>query len=88
MLDVYDEKGVPPLKKMTGTFILEKVPQGTELTVSFVYGLKMGVLGKLIDAVMVRPQFVKGPPTTALALKHYVETGKKITKQDLKKLGF
>lgn len=42
------------------------------------YSLKMGPVGALMDATLVKPQFSKGFGGLLAGLKHYTETGEQV----------
>jgi carbon monoxide dehydrogenase subunit G len=85
-LNVRPLKKAPPFKKATARFQLDSVGQKTRVAVDINYTLRFGPLGRLLDALMVRPQFSKAAPEILLGLKHYVETGEKVDPAVVKKL--
>jgi len=73
-MEVIDGSLLPPYRHMSGKLNIEAVSQSqTKVTFSFRYRLKFGLIGQLIDLVMVRPQFKKAPPKYVNGLKKYVE---------------
>ncbi|MEM6428867.1 MAG: SRPBCC family protein [Deinococcota bacterium] len=82
-------KGMPSFKHFVGEFKLEQVgsqshPQ-TQVMMTFRYELS-GLLGGLINQVMMKRQFQILSPKVLQGLKHYVETGHKATPADLKQM--
>ena len=75
-VEIRNGRGVPPFAKAFGT--LEVLPADGASEARFVleYRLKFGVLGKLMDRFMVRPQFSKVVPSVLEGLKQYVEDKK------------
>ncbi len=53
----------------------QKKTEETSVTVSPIYQLKYGPIGKLLDAVMVRNQYQKGMGELLQGLKNHVEGG-------------
>ncbi len=66
-------KMLPPYRQMTGTIELNEAGGRTEAKFTFAYKLKGGILGKLMNALFIRPQFRKAPPKYVSGLKEYVE---------------
>lgn len=66
---------LPPHKFMQGRFELKGCGQECEVTFQFSYKLKYGLLGRLLDALIIRPQFKKAPPQYVQGLKKHVEQG-------------
>ena len=55
-------------------FTLVSEGDATAVTVSPLYQLKYGVLGKILDTLLVRPTYRKGMRDLLRGLKHHVET--------------
>ena len=72
-LEVIGGKMLPPYKFMRGHFQLAPDGAGTRVTFTFSYELKYGKLGRLMDILLIRPQFKKAPPKYVTGLKSYVE---------------
>jgi hypothetical protein len=64
-----------PFKSVDIRFSLRAQENGTLVTVSPVYELKYGVLGKLLDRVYVGRTYEQGMNDLLAGLKKYVETG-------------
>ncbi len=79
-------KKAPPFRNATGHFQLDSVGQKTGVALDINYTLRFGLLGRLLDALMVRPQFRKAVPELLLGLKHYVETGETVDPAVIKRL--
>ncbi|MDN5203056.1 SRPBCC family protein [Fulvivirgaceae bacterium BMA10] len=76
---------LPPYEFMSGTIALHEFNEKTVANFSFSYKLKYGVIGRFLDKTMIRPQFKKAPPKYVLGLKYYVENGRKISSEELKR---
>ncbi len=85
-LDIRPLKKAPPFRNATGHFQLDSVGQKTRVALDINYTLRFGLLGRLLDALMVRPQFRKAVPELLLGLKHYVETGETVDPAVIKRL--
>ena len=72
-MKVIGGKMLPPYNTMNGTVSLVNTDMGTLVTFSFSYKLKFGALGRLMDTIMIRPQFSKAPPKYVSGLKSYLE---------------
>lgn len=81
-------KMMPPTHVMRGELRLMDHGEACKVSFDLHYRLKGGVVGKLMDALMIRPQFVKAPPQYVIGLKHFVENGQKISKSQLRTYGF
>lgn len=75
-LDVIPVEKAPPLKDATGRIELKDQGNGSvRVTMTLQYGLKFGLVGALMDRLLVRPQFTKMVPAVLKGLKRHVETG-------------
>ena len=81
-VEIFDGRRTPPFKEAWGQFTLEEVPDGggTLTRLQLHYELKGGILGGVIDRVMVRRQYGNGLKLALAGLKHHVETGKSVEK--------
>jgi len=70
----------------SGEISIHQDADGTLVHFHIQYELKFGPLGRLMDALMVRPQFAKVIPNVLLGLKHYAETGETVTPQVIKRI--
>ena len=73
-MEVTGGKFLPPYHFMQGKVELKAIEQKTEVTFKFTYVLKFGAMGRLMDSIMIRPQFKKAPPQYISGLKQYVES--------------
>ncbi|WP_149304488.1 SRPBCC family protein [Pareuzebyella sediminis] len=73
ILQVIGGKMLPPYRFMEGKVDLIEIGKKTKVTFSFSYQLKYGILGRLMNALLIRPQFKKAPPQYVAGLKEYVE---------------
>ena len=85
-LDIRPLKKAPPFRKATARCQLNSVGQRTRVAVDIEYTLRFGLLGRLLDALMFRPQFGKAVPEILLGLKHYIETGETVNPAVVKRL--
>lgn len=74
-VEIFGGRRTPPFKEAWGRFTLENVPGGTLTKLQLHYELKGGILGGLIDRLMVRRQYGKGLKLALAGLKYHVETG-------------
>ena len=71
--EVIGGKMLPPYKFMRGTVKVLAEGNKCKVTFCFKYQLKFGALGKLMDILIIRPQFRKAPPKYVYGLKKYAE---------------
>ncbi|KJD31196.1 hypothetical protein PW52_16775 [Tamlana sedimentorum] len=74
VLEVVGGKMLPPYRFMKGRIDLVELDEKTKVTFLFSYQLKYGILGRMMNALVIRPQFKKAPPKYVNGLKEYVET--------------
>lgn len=72
VLEVVGGKMLPPYRFMQGRVDIAG-EEKTNVTFSFSYQLKYGVLGQWMNRLFIRPQFVKAPPKYVSGLKEYIE---------------
>jgi ribosome-associated toxin RatA of RatAB toxin-antitoxin module len=65
-----------PIKGLTHSYKFKKIGSQTKVNQVMQYTVKFGLLGKLMDAMMIRKQSDKGIKKFFAGLKSYVETGK------------
>ena len=80
-LAVHSKKKGPPFQTASGRLTLRLSGNDTVVSFFITYELKYGLLGSLLDAVMVRPFMRRAAPKMLLGLKHYAETGELVTPQ-------
>ena len=73
-MEVIGGKMLPPYRFMTGQIELTESGGCTNVRFTFLYQLKFGVLGRLMNVLMIKPQFKKAPPKYVEGLKNYVES--------------
>ncbi len=83
-IEIYDNGG--PLKRALGRFDLTSNGQGTIVSLTLSYELRLGPLGMLMDMLFARPQIAEAVWSTTRGLKHRVETGQAVTDQILVEL--
>ncbi len=70
-----------PVAKMAGRFDLKPTPEGgTEVTMTSDFDLKMGLLGKLLDKLVVGRKFRGNLELLLSSLGTYMDTGKDVPK--------
>ncbi len=81
-VEIFDGRRTPPFKEAWGEFTLEEIPDGggTLTRLHLHYELKGGILGGVIDRLMVRRPYGKGLKLALAGLKYRVETGKPVEK--------
>ena len=61
---IYEGKKMPPIKNMYGTFHLMEVDGGTEVHFEIEYKMKLGLLGDMMNGMMMQSQYTKKSPVT------------------------
>ncbi|WP_299223905.1 SRPBCC family protein [uncultured Aquimarina sp.] len=85
-IDIYEGAKLPPIKNMKAQLDLEELGKNsTKVSFSFSYDTK-GLMGKIMNPIMVKPKMIDGTENFLKGLEHYIKTGKKITKSELKKV--
>ncbi len=77
-IEIFEGKGVPPFKTAVARITVKSAGNGAVVTMHFEYRMKYGLVGALMDAIMVKPQFSKAIPGILAGLKHHAETGELI----------
>ncbi|KAA3654736.1 MAG: SRPBCC family protein [Chloroflexi bacterium] len=77
-IEIYGGKGIPPFKKSVVDIKVEPSGSGTKVSTSLNYSLKYGIIGRLMNALMVDRFMKKGFSGLLAGLKHYAETGKEV----------
>ena len=72
-LELRNGKGMPPFKRAIGTMTVEDVDGRSRASLRFEYTLRYGLLGRLMDGMMVRPQFEKTLAAVLEGLKRKLE---------------
>jgi uncharacterized protein YndB with AHSA1/START domain len=79
VVEIYDGKKAPPFKTAFATIdVRDDGPDNAVVRGSIEYSLKMGAVGALMDATLIKPQFSKGFGGLLAGLKHYTETGEPV----------
>lgn len=65
-----------PMKSLTHSYTLKKIGNQTEVNQMMKYTMKFGIFGKLLDALVVKPQSDKQIKLFFNGLKEYVEKNK------------
>jgi hypothetical protein len=75
-----------PIRDFLATVAVQ--PDGTGTLVSLIveYQPKFGVLGRLLDQFMIKPQYEQMLPNILVGLKHYAETGEVVDGSFLERL--
>ncbi|MTI38831.1 SRPBCC family protein [Fulvivirga lutimaris] len=72
--EVIGGKMLPPCHYMKGMLELESRGSQTRVTFTFNYLMKLGLIGRLMNAIIIKPQFKKAPPKYVNGLKNYIES--------------
>lgn len=72
-LEIFSGEKAPPFKSAIGVMSVEDVGDATVARLALDYELKYGVLGILMDRLLVRRQFKKMVPAILAGLKRHVE---------------
>jgi len=85
-LQIQAGRMVPPFKHNTFRYDLRE--DGAIMIVSccFEYGLKYGALGEVANKFLIEPKMNKTLSAMMVGLKYYVEVGKKLTNESIRKL--
>lgn len=83
-IDIYDGAKLPPIKNMKALLTLKELGENeTKVSFSFLYDTK-GFMGKLMNPIMIKPKMTEGTENFLKGLEHFIKTGNKITKEQLK----
>ena len=85
VVEIYEGKKLPPIKNISGIFKLDEAPNGTKVSFIFQYE-KKGFMGSIMNPIMIKPQMTQGVNNFLKGLEHFLKTGRKISKQELKKV--
>ena len=77
-IDIYDGKRLP-FSKAEAEFTIEPDGEGSVLEATMACEMKYGPLGQVMDAVMVRRQYLKGWGQFIAGVKHHAESGDEVT---------
>lgn len=77
-VDIFQGKGVPPFKTAVARLSIRPQNNGSRVQMRFDYHIKFGLIGRLLDWLMVKKQFGKAVPSILAGLKHYAETGEEV----------
>ncbi len=78
-VDIYETN--LPLHRNVVDFSIEADGSGTIVTVAPDYALKYGLLGRLLNQIVVGPKFKKGMEDLLAGLKYHIETGEVVGDQ-------
>lgn len=73
-LRLHDGKRVPPFRNATGRLAVQPSGSGSVVTMELEYDLRFGLVGRLMDRVVVKSQFSKVVPSVLSGLKKYAES--------------
>lgn len=76
--EVIGGKMLPPHHFMEGRVALTDAGPRTEVRFTLRYKLRFGLLGRAMDALLVRPQFKAAPGKYVAGLKAYAEISQRI----------
>lgn len=78
MVEIYDGKKTPPFRSAFGIIRIERISdKQTRAYFALKYHLKYGIIGKAMDAIMVKRQFVKATDIVLSGLKSFAEENQK-----------
>ncbi len=72
--DVIGGKMLPPCHQMKGKLELVDAGNRTRVTFTFTYQMKLGLMGKMLNTMMIKPLFKKAPLQYVQGLKDYIES--------------
>ena len=72
-MEVIGGKMLPPYLFMRGHIKLSGMGDQTKVRFTLSYMLKYGVVGRIMNVLLIKPQFKKAPPKYVEGLKNYVE---------------
>lgn len=76
-------EGQMPLKEARGTFHVEELPDNCSLvTGHFKFVMKYGLLGQLLEYVLLRPKLHQVLDKVFAGFAYHVNTGKMVTNED------
>ena len=79
VIEIYDGTKAPPFKEAIATLkVRADGPNHTVVSGSLAYTLKYGLIGRMMDTMMIKPQFGKAWEGLFAGLKKHVETGTEI----------
>ena len=78
-IEIFAGKRIPPFREAHGTISLEEKGHQTLVTARMRYTMKLGVLGALMNGLIVRSQFGSAFAGMVAGLKHHVETGEEVS---------
>ncbi|MEM7537604.1 MAG: SRPBCC family protein [Chloroflexota bacterium] len=86
-IEIYDGEKMPPMRKAIAYLSVSERNGKTFVTGTMDYTLKMGPLGRVMDAMMVKPQLGKTWEKLFAGLKHHLETGETVDHRTSLNLG-
>lgn len=83
-INIHDGAKLPPIKNMKALINLQELGRDeTKVSFSFIYDTK-GFMGKIMNPIMIKPKMTEGTENFLKGLEHFIKTGNKITKEQLK----
>ena len=76
----------PPINDMRGSMALRADGDATIATITINYQPRFGIIGQIMDRVMIQPQYRKILPAVMQGLKHHAETGEVVDENLLKRI--
>jgi carbon monoxide dehydrogenase subunit G len=74
-LEIYDGKSMPPFRAAHGKMSVESNGAGTIARLTLEYEMRYGLLGRVMDRLMVRSRFERMVPAVLAGLKRKMENG-------------
>ena len=82
-IEITDGKRIAPFKFAKGQISLKRDGDQTLANINFDYQLKYGVIGALMNALIIKSRFNKAIHSLTDGLKYYAETGQRATREAL-----
>ncbi len=73
-LEIFDGERTPPFQTASAIMSVERDGDGTIARLALEYRLRYGVLGALLDRLLIRARFEKMVPAVLAGLKRFTET--------------
>lgn len=72
-------KGLPSIALLQETWFVQRLPQGAEVIAAMGYECKPGIIHRVVERLMMRRVLADMLVKNLAGLKHYVETGERVT---------
>lgn len=85
-LEIYDGQGLPPIENIQATIGIHEDGDAIVAYMKMQYESKLGIIGALMNAAMLKSQFTKTVEGILAGLKHYAETGEEVDRGVYKRI--